>query len=562
MLNKRQTLIHVGLIACFAVLAMSPSYYNGITLGPDSPQHFQFAQTVHNSIHSGEIYPSFAALPNQGYGDVGLRFYPPLVYYLLSLLFLIIENWYWAGLIAFTLIFFLSGFGTYFWAREELPAAESLFAAALYIFAPQHLNQIYNSFLLAEFAASAIIPFCFLFLTRVCRKGNPLDILGLSIAYALLVLTHLPMIIIGSIAFTVYALFLLNRRSFLQTTLKLAAAVAGALLASSFYWLRMTTELNWVNHSTKNYFSDAYDYRQNFLFTLANIINFKTDVSVLWLADLMLLAVLLVSIPSTVYFYRERKNLSAFTKAVALVFLVSVFLTTSFSAFVWDNFTILQKVQFPWRWLGIVSMSGAVFASSGIIKAAEKMKQSKNLLLPVGLGIILLCFFTVSAVIIKGAIFVSPEEFNKTFAAADAQSFECWWTIWAKPDALRQNERVFADGRSYTIDNWQPLNREITIATGKPAAVRIATFYYPHWQAIINGERVAVEPDENGAILIPVSERESKIHLVFVEPYFVRIANFLSFAVWLVFGGGLIMLVSCKLLKLDFLTRQNILKNL
>ncbi len=44
----------------------------------------------------------------------------------------------------------------------------------------------------------------------------------------------------------------------------------------------------------------------------------------------------------------------------------------------------------------------------------------------------------------------------------------------------------------------------------------------------MNDENVPIEADENGAILIPVAERESKIRLVFREPYFVRIANYVS----------------------------------
>lgn len=540
--NRKQILLHLAAILLFAVAAMSSSFYNGLTGGNDMHQHFQFAQTIHDSVRSGEIYPSFAAAPNLGYGDVGLRFYPPFGYYVLAIFFLIIGNWYWASLAAFTAIFFIGGVGVYLWAREEFSAAQSLLAAALYTFAPHHLNQIYNNFLYAEFVASAVVPFCFLFLTRVCQKGKIQDIFGLSISYALLILTHLPLTIIGSIIFGVYALTLLEKKSVFKTLLKLQISVATALAASSFYWLRMATELSLVKHSAENYFSSIYDYRENFLFTPQNIINFSTDSSTLWLADLMLFAVLLVSIPSIIFCFRERKNLSRFTISTAIIFFVAVFMTTPLSKFIWDNFSLLQKVQFPWRWLEIVSASAAIFASIGIIRASETMKQSKNLLLPIGLGIIFLVFVTVSAFITKEAAFLTPDKFNRQIEdVKNSPSFECWWTIWAKPDALQQSEKIIADGRNYEIKNWQPLNREIIIAAGKPAAVRVATFYYPHWQATVNGERVSAEADESGALTIPISANESKIQLVFREPYFVKAANFVSLTVWLLFGFGIIM---------------------
>jgi hypothetical protein len=539
MQNGKQNFRHIALLACFALLAMSSSFYNGLTSGNDSPQHYQFAQTIYDAITSGEIYPSFAAEPNNGYGDVGIRFYPPLAYYVLAVFFLVIGNWYWASLLAFTFIFFTGAVGVYFWAKEEFPAAQSLLAAAIFTFAPYHLNQIYNNFLYAEFAASAIVPFGFLFIARVCRKEKISDVFGLSIACALLILTHLPSAVVCSIIFAIYALVFLERKTFSKTFIKLVASVVLALSASSFYWFKMATELNWVKHSADNYFSGIWDYRENFLFAPQNFINFTTDVSVLWLADLMLLAVILISVPSTICLYRKRENLSRFTKASAVIFFAAVFMTTPLSRFIWDNFTLLQKVQFPWRWMGIVSAAGAIFASIGVIRVSEAMKDSKNLLLPAGLGFILFLFVTVSAFITKEAVFLLPEEFDTQIAnIKNGNSFECWWTIWAKNDALGKKEKVFTGLRRVEINRWNSKFREFTIEQGEPTDVRIATYYYPHWQAETNGVPVKVKKDENGVILIPVDNQKSLVKLYFQEPLSVRFASALSVAVWvlLLFG--------------------------
>src|SRR6476469_4173101 len=176
--------LHIALIGTFAVLAMGSEFYNGVTSGNDFAQHFQFAHTIHHSIITGEIYPSWADNLNQGYGDAAIRFYPPLAYYALAFSFLLTNDWYSASLLTFFLIFWIGGTGVCLWAREEFSGSQSLLAAALFIFAPYHVNQIYNNFLYAEFAASAVIPFCFLFVTRVCRRGKIGDVLGLSVSFA------------------------------------------------------------------------------------------------------------------------------------------------------------------------------------------------------------------------------------------------------------------------------------------------------------------------------------------------------------------------------------------
>ncbi|HEX3101731.1 MAG TPA: 6-pyruvoyl-tetrahydropterin synthase-related protein, partial [Pyrinomonadaceae bacterium] len=289
------------LIAAFAVIAMLPSYFGGIPIGNDQSQHYQFAWTVYDSVRSGDVYPSLAKETNRQFGDYGLRFYPPLTYYSLSLVYFIVQDWYFASLIAFTLVFFIGGLGIYLWARDELGPTPALIAALIYILAPYHLNQIYNNFLLAEFFAAAIIPFCFLYLTRLCRAGGWINALGLTIAYAALILTHLPTTILCSLTMGLYTLFLLRRSAVMTTATKLAASVMSALLMTSFYWSRWLPELQWIKHSTSKYFAATWDYSSNFLLRPSHFINFATDESNLWFADALLLVTLVIALPTAAY---------------------------------------------------------------------------------------------------------------------------------------------------------------------------------------------------------------------------------------------------------------------
>ena len=162
--EKGHTPTNLLLIAVFAVLASTPAFIWGLPSGNDQSQHFQFAWAIFESLKTGEIYPGFSWATNHGFGDYGLRFYPPLAYYVLALLRSLIGDWYYASTIAIVLVFFAGGSGMYFWARRLFDDRTGLIAAALYIAIPYHLNEIYNNFLLAEFFATAVLPFCFLFL--------------------------------------------------------------------------------------------------------------------------------------------------------------------------------------------------------------------------------------------------------------------------------------------------------------------------------------------------------------------------------------------------------------
>jgi hypothetical protein len=538
--RSKQFLIHLFFIALLATLAMASSFYQGITTGNDFRQHFQFAHTVHGSLTSGEIYPGFAASPNYGLGDIALRFYPPLSYYFLSVIYIVVGNWYAAALACFWLIFLIGGLGVYLLASEEIQGARPLLAAAIYIFAPYHLNEIYNNFLFAEFAATAVLPFCLLYISRLCRGGGWRNAAGLAVSYALLVLCHLPLAIIGSVAFVIFAAFLLKKENFGRTLGYLSISAAGGLVLSSFYWVRMVLELGFVKHSSPAYFAENFAFGQNFLLKSANWINFRDDILNLWLADLMLFAMIAIAIPSTIYLIKNRNNLSGFQKAAAAGFFLAVFMTTPLSAPVWNYAGFLQKVQFPWRWLAMVSVFGAIFASTGISRAADAMKAGKGILLPFSLGLVLVVFVFMAVFIIKQASYVPPADFNIQIAnIGEVPSYEGWWPVWAKESALAHKERVSIAGRDVNIASWETTDRQFTVSSGQAAAARLGAFYYPHWKASVNNLPVPLFPDEDGLISLPLPPENASVRVYFEEPPINRAAFYASAAAWVILLTGL-----------------------
>lgn len=527
-------------IAVFATLAMASSFYRGITTGNDYRQHFQFAHSISSSIVSHEFYPSFAYAANEGLGDVALRFYPPLTYYVLSVMEILSGNWYFAALSTFWLIFFIGGVGVFLLCREGMSREVSLAASAIYTFAPYHLNEIYNNFLLAEFGATAVLPFCFLFVARVCKQGGWRNCAGLAAAYGLLILTHLPLTIIGSITLALFALFMLERERPLRSFVQLSISVAGGLLLSSFYWIRMARELSWLKHSDPAYFSDLFSFDRNFLFQPVNWTNFSDDILNLWLADLMLVAMIAISIPSAIYLVRHRSELPRLVSAAAAVLFTAIFMATPLSTPLWKSLSFIQRVQFPWRWLAIVSLAGSVFAAYGVMRAAESMKRSNDTLLSASLGITLLVFLFMGFFIIKSASYVEPAVFHEqTRNIGEVRSYEGWWPVWANDSAFVQKEQVAAGERVATVGKWDGLDRNFTVEPGTATKSTVRTFYFPHWKATVNNSLVDVSPSETGLITIPLASERSDVRLYFEEPAINKWALYISSAAWVILLLGL-----------------------
>src|ERR1044072_1061161 len=196
---------HVVFVIVVSVVAVDPVLLFGVPSNRDLSNHFRFALPFYDAIANGNFYPGWLAESNGGYGDPSFRFYPPALYYVLSLFRFVTGEWYAATLITFALIAVAAGLGIYFWARTVLSSSQAMWVALFSAVAPYHLNQLYQATMLAEWAGSAVLPFVFAFLERVCAQGRRRDVAGLAFCYALLGVTHLPLTVIGSMALVVYA---------------------------------------------------------------------------------------------------------------------------------------------------------------------------------------------------------------------------------------------------------------------------------------------------------------------------------------------------------------------
>src|ERR1044072_9960109 len=222
-------------VIAVSLLALVPVLVFGVPSNRDLSNHFRFALPFYDAIANGNFYPGWLAESNGGYGDPSFRCYPPALYYLLSLFRFVTGEWYAATLITFALIAVAASLGIYFWARTVLSSSQAMWVALFYAVAPYHLNQLYQATMLAEWAGSAVLPFVFAFLERVCAQGRRRDVAGLAFCYALLVLMHLPLTVIGSMALVVYALVRVEAARRVRTFVQIGAAAALGLGARSIY---------------------------------------------------------------------------------------------------------------------------------------------------------------------------------------------------------------------------------------------------------------------------------------------------------------------------------------
>jgi hypothetical protein len=196
---------------------------------------------------------------------------------------------------------------------------------------PYHLAEVYQAAQLAEFAAGAALLFSLAFTKRLCDDGGGRNLVGLAASYALLILSHLPLAMFGSLVLLVYALLNIPKGRVRSTIPKLTTAVLLALAASSFYWTTMVAEMKWIVANGVNP-DPMLDYRRNFVFSTFSPEKNET----IWWMSLLAIATIMMLSPGVVIL---RRKFSAPSKRALLAIVVlvafSLIMSTQISKPVW-----------------------------------------------------------------------------------------------------------------------------------------------------------------------------------------------------------------------------------
>ncbi len=546
LLNDRYNICFITLITS---LVMLPVLFKGLPYGYDMTHHFQCAFTFYESFINGDFYPSWSLFRNQGFGGMELRLYPPISHYTLAVFYFLCGDWHIATWLTLTFFTVIGSLGIYLWARELMSAPQAVFAACIYAFLPYHLTQVYNTFFYAEFAGSAVLPFCFAFVARICKRGRTSDVVGLAVAYCALILTHLPLTVIGSVCLGIYALSFFELKDFISKFSKLALALIISLTGSSFFWIKVLQERDLLA-KTSVYPDPWLDYRLHFLLTPIQTfegLHLEIYENSLFFYDLMFLCAVGLAFVCTIPFIFTHKFRSRLN-GVWFVFIASVFLAIPFSRFVWDNLGFLQEVQFPWRWLSIVCITASILSASYLDCLVEWFRGKKRPMALIICGsIIAVLTFSISQIIAQ-APFVERNQVQNWVAATEhAEGFTFWWTLWTRKEIFRDKAPVSAENREVQVQKWTATEKEFQVAAGESKNARIAVFHHPNWQAEVNGIPVTVKPDENGASLILVPNKISNVKFYFQETLPVQIGDWLSSATWLCLIAFVIFNLSKKI---------------
>ena len=490
----------------------------GVPYGNDLPHHFRLAIGFTDSIRSGDLYPSWLSHTNGGYGDPSVRFYPPALYYLLAAFRLAGADWYTSAVLIFALITVAGGVGVGLWSSNYVECPYAVVAGVLYILAPFHANELFQSGMYAQYLCASVLPFVFGFSERIVRGGRWTDSAFLGLAVAAVIFSNIPFAFVGLISVGVYSAVLLWRHFSWDTVARLASGHVCGLLISAIFWLPMLLEMKWKPESGAGQ-GPAFDYRNNFILDIS-----RDETRYFWLAALAAATALFV-IPA--YFLLAKRGSSV--TAPAVVACAAFFMATPLSKPLWDLAPLLQETQFPWRWMTVTSACAVVLAAAAIPEFIKIWRIRRPVALA-AFGMMLIApAFTIFQVM-RGADFQGRAQFNQLVEElAGSPTNADFVPIWAKGRTVSGAElTVEIPEREATVVSWTHQRKESHIAAGAPAKARLGLYFYPHWKAISDSGELATEPSSDGALMIDIPGTETVVNIEFIEPASTNVSYLLS----------------------------------
>lgn len=548
-----------------AAPALAPGFIN-TRAGGDSPFLLQRVQQLSVNLSLG-IFPA-RWMPDAafGLGYPFFDFYAAFPYYLASALHL--SGWGVVGGIKLTQLagFLLAGGAMYVLARRlgSRPTVAVL-ASVAYTFAPFHLVNVYvRGDALSEFWAYAMFAVVLLACEQLREEPSLDRVPVLAGSYALLVLTHNISALIFSpllVAWLVGA-GLREGRSTGWRVLGLGiAALALGLLLSAWFWLPALREQTLVQlqDQTTGYFHYAGHFRGRDLVQLRALHDYTLDAEHSpFCMNLVQVALATTGLVATAVRGVKTRRLAPAQGLGAITLLLSTWMMTPSSRWLWDRIPLLAYVQFPWRLLSIQALAISLVLTS-IDLASWREPGPNGTAAPRGAALRPLILVSVcsAALAVSSMTGLHPDRLQvqdsditrERLMLYDGFSGNVGTTIRHEYLPREMVPRPYASGvqlvgerkptplvlhgalRAAELLAWTPAREDWAIEVAEPTLLAFHTAFYPGWEAHVDMQPQGVEPLPGlGLIGLRLSPGAHRVVLAFTRTRVRRYAGWCSWA--------------------------------
>lgn len=492
------------------VLTLPTLIYGYPAYGHDSLNHLIRYLHFSAQLWDGELYPRWLSGMNLGLGAPAMFFYPPVAYYATSLLRPLLGSdpfgWYQLA-VAATLALIASGAAAYLWLATMVGRRAAVIGAVFYMALPYHLAaDLYVRGAFAEYWSFVWMPLVLWQIGEIAR-GRRLAILWLTLAYALLVMTHPLTTLVFSPLALCYALVVTPFGPRMKVVLVVALGMALGVGLSAIYLLpalltQDSVHVSDVSASAANYFERRFLFQEPSLSPNPTWNLILTHIVVVTAA----LAGLAVAICCLC------RNVGAEVRFWAAVAVTAVFMMTSLSKPVWVLIPVLQRLHFPWRLSTLLTLATALLVAYAA--ASVRRPLSAGVKVAAALGLVLMAA-SLAMTAYLALVMTEADKSAQSRFVATGTAHKVFWPKSAfihRPDL---KEKLLADHwglpfgfelpflekfgnhapravvlggeGTWEISRWSPRDIAAQVSTSEGVTLMIGQFFYPGWRAGIVG---------------------------------------------------------------------------
>lgn len=547
--------IDYGLIAAASVglLAAWLTLRHGLPYGHDSAAHLYHLVERDHLIRQGLLFSRWSPYLSYGYGSPLYSYHASLVHYLAEPFVLIGFGPMLALRLLLGIALVSAAAGTYCWARDLMGSGPAVVAAAAFTFSPYFMFTLINRASFSEVGALALIPWSlWAFRRHALRRGRAYGVVG-ALTIAATLLSHLFSAYLSVTVLLLYAialaLTLKNTRPKPALVRHLLWPILLGLGLSAVFWLPAMAERHLIQVERVLLIADPAAGQELGpiwkLFTGPVLPDASMTAAVLPPVLSPVAAVLallgLISLRSL----RRDPELRVHLALGGLVVGASAFMHSPASRWLWQHLPLLRLGLFPFRFLTVGSLWLALLAGAGaaallaLVPAGDAGDQQKagtqswaiqtGLVAGLSLSLLLYTLGWPTIAVHSPDLPTGLEDalrFERQSGAIGLQAAGEY-----QPKTVRQHpppesgpwpgeprldpESLPEDAQ--VIDaHYGPLRYTLTIDSQLPFQAIFRTFYFPGWQATVQGRPAALTPtDPYGLISLPVPAGRQEIELRF-----------------------------------------------
>jgi hypothetical protein len=491
----------------------------GLPQTHDGRDHVARIANFYQSLAEGNMVPRWAGNLNWGYGHPILMFLYPFPSYLSSFFHFFGFDLVDSIKLFFGLTYLLSGIFMYAWLRREFLPSGALAGALIYTLAPYRFVDLYVRGAIGEHAAFAFFPLLMLAVANLTdgKKRSPAsDFFLLAFSVGLLILSHNALSLMFFPVAFLYALYRLSKTGLRKgVVFWLLIGAAFGFGMSAFFWLPAFFEGKYTlrdivtrGEFATRYVSLADFFRLDWNYGQADTLPKQLGL-IQWLV--VFAAVILV--------FREKTANRIVFGWVLVMLLLTLLFQTELAAFFWEQLTILQKFQFPWRFLSLSVFLVAVLGGMVFDRVQESFKGKKfsGVIAVFCLGLALIV--TTNRMWKPKGYLIFPETyFSGPFpSTTDTGESSPIWSV----RFMEKYPPAFVeviDGKAEIVQVSRTSTARVYRVNSGGARLLENTLYFPAWKVYVDGRPVGIEfqdPGYRGLITFPVPAGNHEVLIQF-----------------------------------------------